>query len=95
MAASLSSKELRKMTVADLRKDIESHKGELAKMRIGLEARSFKDSAKFRRFRKDLARMMTIVNEKENQLKEDGSTSTVPARRRKAGSSRAASAASK
>jgi ribosomal protein L29 len=92
MAANLTATELRKMPVADLRKEISSHQSEMAKMRLGLEMRSFKDSAKLRRFRKELARMLTVVSEKENQLKEGDSPSRVPVRRRKAGSSRAAPA---
>jgi ribosomal protein L29 len=65
--ATHSLKELRGMQASDLRKEIDEKRKSVAKMRLGLEMRSFKDSAVHRREKKEIARMLTVLNEKGEQ----------------------------
>ena len=65
--ATHSLKELRGMQAPDLRKEIEEKRKSVAKMRLGLEMRSFKDSAQHRREKKEIARMLTVLSEKGEQ----------------------------
>ncbi len=64
MAIRTTLTELRNMQLPDLEKEIQQKRMSLAKMRLGLEMRSFKDSAVYRRDRKELARLLTILGEK-------------------------------
>lgn len=64
--------ELRAMSAADLRKDIMELKGNVAKNRLSVHARTEKDTAAFARSKKQLARMLTVLNQIEK-------TSTMPA----------------
>lgn len=64
MASILTTKELRNTPVDELRKEaVEKGKG-IAKMKLALQMQSFKDSALFRREKRQLARMLTIIAEK-------------------------------
>jgi ribosomal protein L29 len=65
MSTNHSIKDIRAMQQNDLVNEIEQKRTSLAKMRLGLEMRSFKDSAQFRRGRKELARMLTVLGTKE------------------------------
>jgi ribosomal protein L29 len=64
MATHASIAELRNMQPADLHKEAQGKRMSIAKMRLGLEMRSEKDSALYRRERKELARMLTVLSEK-------------------------------
>jgi ribosomal protein L29 len=86
MATHLSTTELRNMQMDDLRKEITAKRMTVAKMHIDIEMRSEKDSARFLREKKELARMLTIENEKQKMetepqttLKTSRKTSTVSA----------------
>lgn len=66
MATLLTLKEIRSMQVPDLRREIAEHHLVLRKMRLDVDARAEKDTAKLRRVRKAIAQMETIVAEKSN-----------------------------
>lgn len=63
MATITSTKELRKMTAADLLKEIRAQENEVVKLRLGVKLGKEKDSAKYVRERKQLARMKTVYSE--------------------------------
>lgn len=65
MATHTPPSEMRKMQLSDLRSEVSDLRASIAKMRMGLSLRSEKDSAEFRRQRKTLARMLTVMAEKE------------------------------
>lgn len=82
MPKPLSATDMRKMKPAELRKEIDGRRSSVAKIRIGITMRSHKDTAQFRREKKDLARMLTVLGELENAnstLKANDKNSTVPA----------------
>lgn len=66
MATTTTTKELRKMTQADLAKEIREKEGEVVKLRLGVKLGKQKDSAKYIREKKQLARMKTVQSELKN-----------------------------
>lgn len=87
MAKSVTTAELRKMTPSDLQKEISDKRAAVAKMRMAVMSTSEKDTAKFRREKKEIARMLTILGEintvdkksSVTTLKPKTKVSTVPA----------------
>ncbi len=63
MSKSVSTTELRTMSAADLRKEIDGQKMTVAKMKMAVDQRSHKDTAQFRREKKTLARLLTVLNQ--------------------------------
>ena len=59
--------EVREMSVADLRDRIALEKANLDTMRINHAVSPLEDTSKFKKTRQDIARMMTILAEKEIQ----------------------------
>ena len=59
--------EVREMSVADLRDRIEVEKAALDTMKINHSISPLEDTSKIRKARKDIARMMTILAEREKQ----------------------------
>ena len=59
--------EVREMSVADLRDSIALEKANLDTMRINHAISPLEDTSKFKKTRQDIARMMTILAEKEKQ----------------------------
>ena len=57
--------EVREMSVADLRDRIALEKANLDTMRINHAVSPLEDTSKFKKTRQDIARMMTILAEKE------------------------------
>jgi len=55
---------MRKMQMSDLQSEASDLRGSIAKMSMGLALRSEKDSAEFRRQKRSLARLLTIMHEK-------------------------------
>ena len=55
------------MSVADLRDRIALEKANLDTMRITLAISPLEDTSKFKKTRQDIARMMTVLAEKEKQ----------------------------
>lgn len=73
--------ELRKMPLPDLEREIMEKRMQLTKVHLGVEMRQEKDTAKVRFERRELARMLTALNEKRSSsaLNTDAKTATVPA----------------
>ena len=59
--------EVREMSVADLRDRIEVEKANLDSMRINHAVSPLEDTSKFKKARKDIARMITVLAEKEKE----------------------------
>ena len=59
--------EIREMSIADLRERIELEKANLDNMKINHTISPLEDTSKIAKARKDIARMMTILAEKESQ----------------------------
>jgi large subunit ribosomal protein L29 len=59
--------EVREMSVADLRDRIEVEKSNLDTMKINHAISPLEDTSKIRKTRQDIARMITILAEKEKQ----------------------------
>ena len=57
--------EVREMSVADLRDRIEIEKANLDTMKINHAISPLEDTSRFRKTRQDIARMITILAEKE------------------------------
>jgi len=57
--------EVREMSIADLRDRIEVEKSNLDMMKINHAISPLEDTSKFRKTRQDIARMITILAEKE------------------------------
>lgn len=57
--------EIRRMTPQELRKDLQLKRAEAAKMRIGLEMQSEKNSGLYRAHKRDIARMSMVLTEME------------------------------
>ena len=62
--STITIKELRGMQPTDLRKEIRAQQTTVRKMRIEITMNTEKDTAKYKRERKTLARMMTVLTEK-------------------------------
>ena len=73
--------ELRKLEVKDLQREIGDKRSQAMKLRLGLQSGSEKDSSKHRRMKKEIARSLTVLNEKRraNDLKTAVKAPTVPA----------------
>jgi len=89
MSSSPSLKELRTMQVSDLRTEATDKRLSIVKLRMGIAVRSEQDTAKLRRERKELARLLTVIGEKTSAkgqkaegtaLKTEAKEGTVPAR---------------
>ncbi len=59
--------EVREMSVADLRDRIGVEKANLDSMRINHAISPLEDTSKFKKARKDIARMITVLAEKEKE----------------------------
>ena len=63
----MKASEIREMSIADIRERIEIEKGTLENMKINHAISPLEDTSKIAKARKDIARMMTILAEKESQ----------------------------
>lgn len=61
----MKAQEIREMPLKDLRERIETEKANLAQMKINHAVSPIEDTSKIGKARKDIARMMTILAEKE------------------------------
>lgn len=59
--------EVREMSVADLRDRIEVEKNNLDTMKLNHAISPLEDTSKIRKTRQDIARMITVLAEKEKQ----------------------------
>ena len=67
MEKKMKISEIREMSVADLRDRIALEKANLDTMRINHAISPLEDTSKFKKTRQDIARMMTVLAEKEKQ----------------------------
>ena len=63
----MKASEIREMSIADLRERIELEKANLDNMKINHTISPLEDTSNISKIRKDIARMMTILAEKEAQ----------------------------
>ena len=73
--------EFAKLSVAELHKEATASRGTIAKLRLSLRLQKEKDSAKYQREKKKLARMLTVINQKkaEESLQQAKTAATVSA----------------
>ena len=63
----MKASEVREMSIADLRERIEIEKANLDIMKVNHTISPLEDTSKIAKARKDIARMMTILAEKESK----------------------------
>ena len=63
----MKASEVREMSIADLRERIELEKANLNTMKINHTISPLEDTSKIAKARRNIARMMTILAEKESQ----------------------------
>ena len=63
----MKASEIREMSIADLRERIELEKANLDTMKLNHATSPLEDTSKIAKARKDIARMATILAEKESQ----------------------------
>ena len=63
----MKASDVREMSIADLRERIELEKANLDTMKVNHTISPLEDTSKIAKARKDIARMMTILAEKESQ----------------------------
>ncbi len=63
----MKASEIREMSVAELRERIEVEKSNLDTMKINHSISPLEDTSKIKKTRKDIARMMSVLAEKEKQ----------------------------
>ena len=66
MSNTTTTKELDVMNEVDLRKEIRAQELAVVKLRLGVQMGSEKDSAKYIRAKKQLARMKTSLSQRKN-----------------------------
>lgn len=83
MPRTSSSTELRKQPLEDLRREVAAKRLTLAKMRMGLRLQKEKNSGVYKAEKRELARMLTVMNEKNTteQLLKKKNATTLPARK--------------
>lgn len=67
MEKKMKISEVREMSVADLRDRIAVEKANLDTMKINHAISPLEDTSKFKKSRKDIARMLTVLTEKEKE----------------------------
>ena len=63
----MKASEVREMSIADLRERIEAEQANLDSMKVNHTISPLEDTSKIAKARKDIARMMTILAEKESK----------------------------
>ena len=63
----MKASEVREMSIADLRERIEIEKANLETMKVNHTISPLEDTSKISKARRDIARMMTILAEKESK----------------------------
>lgn len=63
----MKASEVREMSIADLRERIEAEKANLDSMKVNHTISPLEDTSKIAKARRNIARMMTILAEKESQ----------------------------
>ncbi len=65
----MRAKDLRQLTIQELEAKLKELKSELFKLRIKKKIEGLKEPTKIRETRRDIARVLTIINEKKRGLK--------------------------
>lgn len=80
MAGILTIAELHKMNLSDLQREVHEQRTHVAKLRLGIKMKKEKDTAKYRREKTQLARMVTVLTEKSksDSLPKQSTDRTVP-----------------
>ncbi len=81
MSTHLTPKELRSMPREDLHREIKGKSLSVAKMRLDVAIGSQKDTAEYRREKREFARLLTIAREQELNSKPKKTTVSALARR--------------
>ncbi|MBI2636393.1 50S ribosomal protein L29 [Candidatus Peregrinibacteria bacterium] len=81
MTATTTITELRAMPISDLRKELRIHQTHVRKMRLQITMNTEKDTGRYRREKKQIARMMMVLGEKTD-LKKEPKTATVSVRKK-------------
>ena len=76
MSHNITSAELTTMTADELTREIAMHRGAVAKMRMGITMNTEKDTARYRREKKSLARMLTALALKKTVPKPEKAAKT-------------------
>ncbi len=63
----MKTKEVREMSIADLREKIEVEKNHLEDMKLNHTISPLENTSEIKKVRRDIARMITILAEKEKQ----------------------------
>ena len=63
----MKASEVREMSIADLRERIEAETAKLDSMKVNHTISPLEDTSKIAKARRDIARMMTILAEKESK----------------------------
>ena len=66
----MNIKEVREKSTADLQKTLEDYKVELFDLRFQRATGSIENPMRIRELKKSIARIMTVLNERENEVKE-------------------------
>ncbi len=61
----MKTSEVREMSIADLKDRIQVERKNLDAMRLNHAVSPLEDTSKFKKIRKDIARMLTVLTEKE------------------------------
>lgn len=72
--------DIQRMTPEELRKDLQVKRAESAKMRIGLEMQSEKNSGLYRAHRRDIARMSMVLSAMEKKRAQPKVEATIVAK---------------
>lgn len=65
----MKAKEIRELSVNDLRERIETERANLAQLKMNHAISPLEDSSKLNKAGKDIARMLTILSQLDNQNK--------------------------
>jgi large subunit ribosomal protein L29 len=63
----LKADEVRKMSMEDRLKKLEEARAELIKLRLQAKMGLLKDTARIRNIRRDIARILTVINEEKRR----------------------------
>ena len=79
MAHHVTIIELRNMQIADLAREARGLRNDVAKMKIGIKLGKQKDTGSYRIAKRQLARMLTVLTEKECGEKKEKNEKSAPA----------------
>ena len=65
----MKTSEVREMSIADLQDRIQVERNRLETMKLNHSVSPLENTSEFKKIRKDIARMITILAEKENEQK--------------------------